>query len=106
LDVVLDLRRGSPTFGQVEKIELSEDNKRQFYVPKGFAHGFSVLSSAAVLYYKCDEFYHPESEGGILYNDPTLDIDWQVDAELAIVSAKDKLLPCFADFETPFTFEP
>ena len=103
-DVVLDLRKGSPTFGKWFSVELSAENKRQVYIPHGFAHGFSVLSEQAAIFYKCDNFYNPQSEGGVLYNDPVLGIDWKVDADKAIVSDKDRMLPIFNLLETNFVF--
>ena len=103
-DVVLDLRKGSPTFGKWFSVELSAENKRQLYIPQGFAHGFAVLSEQATIYYKCDNLYHPQSEGGIIYNDPALCIDWKVDASKANVSDKDKSLPTFSQVETNFVF--
>lgn len=102
LDVAVDLRKGSPTFGQWFGVELNEENKRQFFIPKGFAHGFSVLSDQAIFTYKCDEFYHPEVDGGILLNDPDLAIDWQVPEELRILSDKDKKHPTLKDLDNPF----
>jgi len=96
LDVGVDLRKESPTYGKHYSVELSAENKRQLLIPKGFAHGFSVLSETADVLYKCDEFYHKESEGGIIYNDPTLNIDWKIPADKAIVSDKDLLQPTFA----------
>jgi dTDP-4-dehydrorhamnose 3,5-epimerase len=104
LDVAVDIRKGSPTFGQWTSCELTEDNHRQFFIPKGFAHGFSVLSETAVFQYKCDEFYHPESEGAILWNDPQLNIDWQLPASDISLSEKDTKNPLLRDFESPFTF--
>jgi len=92
-DVAVDLRKGSPTFQKWFGIELSGENKRQLLIPKGFAHGFSVLSEHAVFAYKCDEYYHPESEAGIIYNDPSLNIDWKVKEEDIKISPKDNLLP-------------
>lgn len=89
-DVAVDLRKDSPTFGQWYGVELSGENKKQFYIPRGFAHGFSVLSETAVFAYKCDGYYQPEAERGILYNDPTLNIDWKVDESEALVSGKDQ----------------
>ncbi len=89
LDVAVDIRSGSPTFGKHVAVELSEENHVQFYIPKGFAHGFSVLSEKAIFQYKCDEFYHPEADAGILLSDPALGIDWKVPAEKRILSAKD-----------------
>ena len=90
LDVAVDLRPDSPTYGRYHVEELSEDNHLQMFIPKGFAHGFSVLSDEAVLQYKCDGYYNPESEGGIAWNDPDLNIDWGIPAEKVILSAKDK----------------
>lgn len=104
LDVVLDIRQGSPTFGQHYAIELSADNKRQLLVPRGFAHGFSVLSETAIVLYKCDGFYNKESDAGILYNDPALNIDWKIPAGKAIVSEKDRILPLFKDCRNTFTY--
>lgn len=95
LDVVLDLRKGSPGFGKTFSIELSADNKKQIFIPKGFAHGFSVLSETTEISYKCDQFYNKQSEGGVWYNDPQLKIDWQVPADKALVSEKDAVLPPF-----------
>lgn len=95
-DVAVDLRRDSPTFGQWFGVELTAENKRQFYVPRGFGHGFSVLSETAVFAYKCDNFYNKESEGGVLWNDPELNINWQLPAEDVILSEKDKVQPTFA----------
>jgi len=103
-DVTLDLRKGSPAFGKWFGLELSAENKRQLYIPQGFAHGFSVLSEQATIFYKCDNFYNPQSEGGVLYNDPALGIDWKVDAAKAIVSDRDKILPTFSQVETNFIY--
>lgn len=97
-DVAVDLRPDSPTFGKHHAVELSEDNHLQFFIPRGFAHGFSVLSEEAVLQYKCDEYYAPESEGGISWNDPDLDIDWQVPEEKMIISPKDKNHPTLKEY--------
>ncbi len=97
LDVAVDIRRQSPTFGKHFSIELSAENKKQLLIPHGFAHGFSVLSSKAAVMYKCDALYHKESEGGIIYNDPDLAIDWQVPSTVAIISEKDIALPRFKD---------
>ena len=102
LDVAVDLRKGSPTFGQHFAVELNEDNHLQFFIPKGFAHGFSVLSETAVFSYKCDELYHPEADGGILLSDPALLIDWQIPEAERILSEKDKHHPLLADFDNPF----
>lgn len=90
LDVVVDIRRDQPTFGQHFSVELSAENKKQLLVPKGFAHGFVVLSEQAEVFYKCDEYYNPQADGGILYNDPDLDIDWRFNAEELTLSEKDK----------------
>ena len=105
LDVAVDLRRGSPTYGQHVAAELSEENHRQLFIPKGFAHGFSVLSESAVLQYKCDEFYAPQSEGGISILDRTLGIDWKIPEDRTILSAKDSVRQCLADFDSPFEYE-
>jgi dTDP-4-dehydrorhamnose 3,5-epimerase len=104
-DVAVDVRKGSPTFGKWFGIELSAENKKQLYVPHGFAHGFSVLSETAVVFYKCDNLYHPASEGGILYNDPDLRIDWKVDLGKAVLSPKDKALPLLKNANANFTFK-
>ena len=95
LDVAVDLRTESPTYGKHYTIELSAANKRQLYVPRGFAHGYLVLSETAEFFYKCDNFYAPSHEGGIVYNDHTLAIDWKIDLKSAILSPKDKALPHF-----------
>ena len=102
LDVAVDLRRTSPTFGQHVAVELSEENHLQLFIPKGFAHGFSVLSSTAIFQYKCDEFYHPESDGGISLLDPSLGIDWKIPQHEAILSAKDTKHPLLKDLEALF----
>lgn len=104
LDVAVDIRKGSPTYGKHVAVELTEQNHRQFFIPKGFAHGFAVLSDVAVFQYKCDEFYHPEAEGGISIFDDTLGIDWQIPAGQALLSDKDKRHPLFKDFDTPFEY--
>jgi dTDP-4-dehydrorhamnose 3,5-epimerase len=93
LDVVVDLRINEPTFGKWYSLELSAENKKQLYVPKGFAHGFSVLSESAEILYKCDNYYHKESEGGLYYNDPVLAIDWGIDENSVILSEKDRVNP-------------
>jgi dTDP-4-dehydrorhamnose 3,5-epimerase len=103
-DVAVDLRIGSPTFGQYFGIELSAENKKQLIIPVGFAHGFSVLSEKAEVMYKCDGLYNQESEGGIIYNDPTLNINWQIPANKVIVSDKDIVLPQLNDCKNNFTF--
>lgn len=105
LDVVVDIRKGSPAYGKIFTIELSGANKKQLFIPKGFAHGFSVLSEQAEVMYKCDAFYNKESEAGILYNDAQLAIDWQVPEAAAIVSGKDLQLPSFSDCQNNFVFE-
>ena len=104
-DVALDLRVGSPTFGQSFCVELSAENRKQLLIPKGFAHGFSVLSSEAEVLYKCDEYYNKESEAGILYNDPELAIDWQIPHDNAIVSEKDKYQPLFNSYGGEFIYD-
>ena len=93
LDVAVDLRPNSKTFGHYESIILTAENQKQFFVPRGFAHGFLVLSDTATFFYKCDNFYNKESEGGLIYNDPTLNIDWQISLNHLIISDKDKILP-------------
>ena len=105
LDVAVDIRKGSPTYGQHVAVELTEDNHRQFFIPKGIAHGFAVLSETAVFQYKCDEFYHPEVDGGINILDDTLGIDWHIPTSQAILSEKDTKHPMLKDFESPFSFE-
>ncbi|HTL09360.1 MAG TPA: dTDP-4-dehydrorhamnose 3,5-epimerase [Chitinophagaceae bacterium] len=105
LDVVVDLRVGSPTYGKVYTIELSSENKKQLLVPKGFAHGYSVLSETAEVFYKCDDFYNKETEGGLLYNDPALKIDWKIPANKMILSGKDNLYPVLADCQHNFVFQ-
>ena len=102
LDVAVDIRKGSPTYGKHVSCLLTEDNHRQFFIPKGFAHGFAVLSDVAVFQYKCDEFYHPEADGGISILDDTLGIDWKIGSAEAILSDKDKNHPFLADFDSPF----
>ncbi|HRO42282.1 MAG TPA: dTDP-4-dehydrorhamnose 3,5-epimerase [Flavipsychrobacter sp.] len=101
-DVVVDIRKESATFGQWFGIELSEENKRQFLIPKGFAHGYSVLSETAEVFYKCDDFYSKEDEGGLLYNDPALNIDWKIDLKDAIVSEKDLKQPMLTGMNARF----
>ena len=104
LDVAVDIRKGSPTYGHHVAVELSEENHLQFFIPHGFAHGFAVLSDKAVFQYKCDNYYHPEVEGGISLLDPSLEIDWKVDMTRAILSDKDKQHSLLADFDSPFSF--
>ncbi len=105
LDVGVDIRRGSPTYGKVFSIELSAENKKQLFLPRGFAHGFSVLSEKAEVLYKCDGFYNKQSEGGILYNDPDLQIDWQIPAGKEKISDKDLTNKPFNALVTDFVFE-
>jgi dTDP-4-dehydrorhamnose 3,5-epimerase len=102
LDVAVDLRKDSPTFGQHETIILSAENKKQFLVPKGFAHGFVVLSETAIFSYKVDNKYAPENDSGIIWNDPILKIDWQLDPSLIQLSEKDRNLQAFTNFKSPF----
>lgn len=102
LDVAVDIRKGSPTYGKHVAVELTEDNHRQFFIPKGFAHGFAVLSETAVFQYKCDEFYHPEADGGISILDSSLGIDWRIPTEKANLSEKDTKHACLKDFNSPF----
>ena len=102
LDVAVDLRKDSPTYGKHVAVELSEDNHLQFFIPKGFAHGFEVLSDVAIFQYKCDEYYHPEAEGGLYAFDPELNIGWTTPIDDAIFSDKDKLHPSLASFLSPF----
>ena len=99
LDVAVDLRKDSPTYGKHVAVELSEDNHRQVFIPKGFAHGFSVLSEEAVFQYKCDDYYAPETEGAVAWNDPDLNIDWRVPADMMILSEKDKRHPELKDLK-------
>jgi dTDP-4-dehydrorhamnose 3,5-epimerase len=103
LDVVVDLRNGSPTFGKSYSVELSDDNKKQLFIPAGFAHGFSVLSETAIISYKCDHFYNKEAEAGIRYNDPQLKIDWKIPPGKEIVSEKDLQLPDFENCRNNFS---
>lgn len=105
LDVAVDIRKGSPTYGQHVAVELSEDNHRQFFVPRGFAHGFAVLSETAVFQYKCDNFYAPEADGGISIKDDSLGIDWQIPTANAILSEKDIKHVCLKDFNSPFEYD-
>ena len=99
LDVVVDIRKGSPTYGRHTAVELSGENKRQLYIPRGFAHGFAVLSDEAVFVYKCDNIYMPSSERGIMFDDPALGIDWRIPPEKALLSEKDKKHPLLAEIE-------
>ncbi|MDE5572886.1 MAG: dTDP-4-dehydrorhamnose 3,5-epimerase [Muribaculaceae bacterium] len=104
LDVAVDIRKGSSTYGKHVAVELSEDNHRQIFVPRGFAHGFAVLSDVAVFQYKCDNYYHPEADGGISIADESLGINWQIDPAQAILSDKDLRHPLLKDFDSPFDF--
>ena len=104
LDVVVDIRKGSPTFGKHIAVELSAENHRQLFIPRGFAHGYSVLSEEALLEYKCDNYYAPASEGAILWNDPALAIDWQLPTESVILSDKDLKNPALAECEALFDY--
>ena len=105
VDVAVDIRKGSPTYGQHVAVLLTEDNHRQFFIPQGFAHGFAVLSKSAIFQYKCDNFYHPEADGGISILDETLRIDWGLALEEALVSEKDANHPKLAVFDSPFIFK-
>ena len=105
LDVAVDIRKGSPTYGKHVAVELTEDNHRQMFIPKGFAHGFSVLSETALFQYKCDNFYHPEADGGISLEDETLGIDWKIPDELKILSEKDKRPIKLNEFDSPFRYD-
>ena len=102
LDVAVDIRKGSPTFGQYVSVELTGDNHRQFFIPRGFAHGFSVLSEEVIFQYECDNFYSPQSEGAIAWNDPDLNIDWRIPVEEVILSEKDSKHPKLKDLQCVF----
>lgn len=104
LDVAVDIRKGSPTYGRYVAVELTEDNHRQFFLPKGMAHGFAVLSETAVFQYKCDEFYHPEAEGAVAWDDPELGIDWKIPAKDILLSAKDSAHSPLSMLESPFEY--
>lgn len=103
-DVAVDVRRGSPTYGQWYGLEISAGNKKQLLIPKGFAHGFSVLSETATVFYKCDEFYAPEYDAGIIYNDTELNIDWKIPAEKILLSEKDGKLPMLKEAKNNFSY--
>jgi dTDP-4-dehydrorhamnose 3,5-epimerase len=105
IDVAVDIRKGSPTYGKHVSAILSEDNHRQFFIPQGFAHGFAVLSESAIFQYKCDNFYHPEVDGGISILDETLGINWGLSFEEALLSEKDKKHPKLEDFDSPFIYK-
>jgi dTDP-4-dehydrorhamnose 3,5-epimerase len=102
IDVAVDVRKNSSTYGQHFAIKLSAENKKQLLIPHGFAHGFSVISETAIVFYKCDQFYNKASEGGIRFDDPTLNIDWGIYLKTAIVSEKDQILPLFTDCNSGF----
>ena len=102
LDVAVDIRKGSLTFGQYVSVELTGENHRQFFIPRGFAHGFSVLSEEVIFQYKCDNFYSPQSEGAIAWNDPDLNIDWRIPAEKVVLSEKDSKHPRLKDWQNVF----
>ncbi|MDD3038767.1 dTDP-4-dehydrorhamnose 3,5-epimerase [Bacteroides sp.] len=104
LDVAVDIRIGSPTYGEYVSVELSEENYRQLFIPRGFAHGFVVLSDEAIFQYKCDNFYNKDSEGAIMWNDPNLGIDWGINSNDAILSDKDKKNTLFKEFNSPFSY--
>lgn len=104
IDVAVDIRKNSPTYGKAYTIELSAENKKQLLIPKGFAHGYSVITETAEVFYKCDTFYNKESEGGIAWNDPALNIDWKVAAKSAIISEKDSMYPLLAGSNNDFVF--
>ncbi len=106
VDAVVDLRDGSPTYGKQFTIELSAENRQQLLVPKGFAHGYSVVSETAEVFYKCDDFYNKEAEGGLSLNDPTLNIDWQIPTDKMIISEKDLLYPPFSESNWNFIYQP
>ena len=105
LDVAVDLRKGSPTYGKHVAVELTENNHRQFFIPQGFAHGFAVLSDEAVFQYKCDNFYAPQADGGISILDESLGIDWKIPTDKAILSEKDTKHPLLKEFESPFEYK-
>lgn len=104
LDVAVDIRKGSPTYGEYVAVELSEDNHLQFFIPRGFAHGFAVLSEVAVFQYKCDNYYAPQADGGISILDESIGIDWKIPVDKAILSEKDKKHPLLREFESPFEY--
>lgn len=104
LDVAVDIRKGSPTYGQHVAVELSEENHLQFFVPRGFAHGFAVLSETAIFQYKCDNFYAPQADGGISIKDDSLGIDWKIPTENALLSEKDLKHELLKDFDSPFEY--
>lgn len=105
LDVAVDICKGSPTYGQHVAVELSEENKREFFVPRGFAHGFAVLTETAVFQYKCDNFYAPQADGGINILDSSLGIDWRIPTDKALLSEKDTKHACLKEFDSPFSLK-
>ena len=105
LDVAVDIRKGSPTYGQHVAVELTEDNHRQLFIPRGFAHGFAVLSETAIFQYKCDNFYAPQADGGISIKDESFGIDWKIPTDKALLSEKDTLHECLKDFDSPFSID-
>lgn len=105
LDVAIDIRKGSPTYGHHVAVELTEDNHRQLFIPRGFAHGFAVLSETAIFQYKCDNFYTPHAEGGISILDESLGIDWRISIDKALLSEKDAMHAMLKDFDSPFTID-
>lgn len=105
LDVAVDIRKGSPDYGRYVAVELTEENHRQFFVPRGFAHGFTVLSETAIFQYKCDNFYAPQADGGISIKDDSLGIDWKIPINRALLSEKDTLRVCMKDFDSPFSID-
>ena len=104
LDVAVDIRKGSPTFGRYVAVELTEENHLQFFIPRGFAHGFSVLTDEVIFQYKCDNFYAPQSEGALAWDDPDLEIDWKIPADKVLLSEKDKHHPCLKEAEWLFDY--
>ncbi len=102
LDVAVDIRKGSPTYGKHVAVELTEDNHRQLFIPRGFAHGFAVLSDEVLFQYKCDNFYAPQADGGIAWDDPYLNIDWRIPADMVILSEKDTKHPRLKDYDSDF----
>ena len=106
LDIVVDIRKPSPTYGKSYSILLNSTEKKQLFIPRGFAHGFAVLSETAIFQYKCDNYYSKESEGGIIFNDPELKIDWMIDTSKAIISDKDKVLPTLREHTSNFVYQP
>ncbi|MDE1208110.1 dTDP-4-dehydrorhamnose 3,5-epimerase [Tenacibaculum larymnensis] len=104
LDITVDIRKNSPTYGGCFSVELSEENKKQLFIPRGFAHGFVTLSKEAIFAYKVDNWYAPEYDSGIIWNDPTLNIDWKINSEEVILSPKDQQLLTFKELETPFIY--